>query len=310
MGRDINSAGDEQAPFIHADNQTLYYTSDGLPGYGGSDLFVIRKGLTGEWGKPENLGFPINTIENEGSLAVSADGLTAYYASDRSDSRGNLDLYKFDLRPDIRPYRTLYVKGNVIDKKTNKPLPSSVELMDNATNKPLMKVQTDEMGEYFITLPTGKDYTFTVNRKGYLFYSELYDLSKKDADSVYKKDIYLQPVELNIVSTFNNILFANNSYELPPAASVELDKLLQVLSENPSLKVEISGHTDNIGQAEDNLKLSTSRAKTIVDYLVSKGIDAKRLSYKGYGSTQPVSDNTTEKGRAKNRRTTFTITGL
>ena len=310
MGPDINSAGDEQAPFIHADNQTLYYTSDGLPGYGGSDLFVIRKGIDGEWGKPENLGYPINTIENEGSLAVSADGLTAYYASDRSDSRGGLDLYKFDLRPDIRPYRTLYVKGKVIDKKTNKTLPSSVELTDNTNNKALMKVQTDELGEYFITLPTGKDYTFTVNRKGYVFYSEQYELSKKEADSVYKKDIYLQPVELNIVTTLHNIQFATNSYELPSSASIELDKLLQVLTENTSLQVEIGGHTDNVGKADDNLLLSSNRAKIIVDYLVHKGIPLQRLRYKGYGATQPVADNTTEAGRAKNRRTTFTIIGL
>jgi outer membrane protein OmpA-like peptidoglycan-associated protein len=309
MGPSVNSAGDEQAPFIHADNQTLYYTSNGLPGYGESDLFVIRKKSDTEWGAPENLGYPINTIENEGSLAVSADGLTAYYASDRSDSRGGLDLYKFNLRTDIRPYRTLYVKGKVIDQKTNKPIPSSVELTDN-NNNTLMKVQTDELGAYFITLPTGKDYTFTVNRKGYLFYSELYALDKKQADSVYVKDIYLQPVELNVVSTFHNIEFANNSYELPQSGFVELGKLLQVLTENPSLQVEIGGHTDNVGKPEDNLKLSTNRAKTIVDYLVSKGIAISRLRYKGFGSAQPIADNGTEAGRAKNRRTTFTVVGL
>jgi len=310
MGPDINSAGDEKAPFIHADNQTLYYTSDGLPGYGGSDLFVIRRNLNGEWGKPENLGYPINTIENEGSLAVSADGLTAYYASDRSDSRGGLDLYKFDLRPDIRPYRTLYVKGKVTDKKTGKPLPSSVELINNSNNSLLMKVQTDELGDYFITLPTGKDYTFTVNRKGYLFYSELYALGSMEADSVYRKDILLQPVELNAVSVFQNIRFASNSFDLPAGALIELDRLLQVLTENPTLKVEISGHTDNIGKAEDNQVLATNRAKAIADYLKGKGIAADRLTYKGYGATQPVADNTTEAGRAQNRRTTFTITGL
>ncbi len=309
MGPTINSAGDEQAPFIHADNQTLYYTSSGLPGYGESDLFVIRKKNDTEWSAPENLGYPINTIENEGSLAVSADGLTAYYASDRSDSRGSFDIYKFEMRPDIRPYRTLYVKGKVIDKKTNKPIPSSVELIDN-NNNALMKVQTDELGAYFITLPTGKDYMFTVNRKGYLFFSELYALGKKDADSVYEKNIYLQPVELNVVSTFNNVEFANKAYELPQASLVELGKLLQVLTENPSLKLEIGGYTDNVGKPEDNLKLSTNRAKAIVDYLVSKGIALTRLSYKGFGATQPVADNSTEAGRAKNRRTTFTVIGL
>lgn len=310
MGPEINTKGDELAPFIHPDNQTLYYTSDGLPGYGGSDIYLLRKDPAGNWGIPENIGYPINTIENEGSLAVSADGLTAYYASDRADSRGNLDLYQFEMRPDIRPFRTLYVKGFVTDHKTGKGLPSSVELFDNDNNKALMKVQTNEKGEYFITLPTGRDYTFTVNRKGYLFYSEQYHLSKKEADSTYQKNIPLQPVELHANFVFNNILFKNNSYELPSAAYIELDKLLQVLNENPSIKLEISGHTDNVGKQEDNLLLSTNRAKAIVDYLNSKGIDTKRLTYKGYGASKPIADNSTDAGKAKNRRTAFTVTDL
>lgn len=310
MGAAINTAGDELAPYIHADNQTLYYTSDGLPGYGGSDLYVVRKNTKGEWGTPENLGYPINTIENEGSLAVSADGLTAYYASDRADSRGQLDLYRFDMRKDIRPFRTLYVKGIVTDKKTGKKLPSTVELIENNTGESLMKVQTDETGEYFITLPIGKDYTFVVNRKGYLFYSELYALSSKEADSVYKKNILLQPIELNANYVFNNILFNTNAYELPKDAHIELDKLVQVLQENPSLQIEIGGHTDNIGKAEDNNKLSTERAKSIANYIIGKGIAGERISFKGYGSTKPIADNKTESGRAINRRTTVTITKI
>jgi outer membrane protein OmpA-like peptidoglycan-associated protein len=135
-------------------------------------------------------------------------------------------------------------------------------------------------------------------------------LEKKEADSVYEKNIYLQPVELNVVTTFNNVQFANNAYELPPAAYIELAKLLQVLTENPSLKVEIGGHTDNVGKPEDNQKLSTNRAKAIVDYLISKGIDANRVTYKGYGAAQPIADNNTEAGRAKNRRTGFTVIEL
>lgn len=310
MGPDINSAGDEQAPFIHADNQTLYFTSNGLPGYGESDLFVIRKKPDGNWGKPENLGYPINTIENEGSMAVSADGLTAYYASDRSDSRGGLDLYRFDLRPDIRPYRTLYVKGTVLDANTHKPLPSQVNLIDNQTQEILMQVKTDELGAYFVTLPTGKDYTFTVNRKGYVFYSENYDLSGIQADSVFKKDIYLQPVAIKVEHTFRNIHFANNSYQLPAESHAELDQLVQVMQENPSMKVLITGHTDNVGNAHDNQVLSENRAKAIIDYLVQKGITGDRLQAKGMGATDPVADNNTETGRAQNRRTTFTIIGL
>jgi outer membrane protein OmpA-like peptidoglycan-associated protein len=310
MGPTINTAGDELAPYIHADNQTLYFTSDGLPGYGGSDLYVIRKNTKGEWGVPENLGYPINTIENEGSLAVSADGLTAFYASDRADSRGQLDLYRFDMRKDIRPFRTLYVKGIVSDKKTGTKLPSTVELIENTTGESLMKVQTDETGEYFITLPTGKDYTFIVNRKGYLFYSEQYALSNKEADSVYKKNIQLQPIELNANYVFNNILFNTNAYELPNGANIELDKLVQVLQENPALQIEIGGHTDNIGKAEDNNKLSTERAKSITNYIIGKGIATNRVQYKGYGSTKPIADNKTESGRTINRRTTVTITKI
>ncbi len=310
MGPTINTAGDELAPFIHADNQTLYFTSDGLTGYGGSDLYVLRKNAAGEWGLPENLGYPINTIENEGSLAVSANGLTAYYASDRSDSRGDLDLYQFEMRPDIRPYKTLYVKGFVTDKKTMHGIPSSVELFDNETNKALMKIQTDEKGAYFITLPTGKNYTFIVNRKGYLYYSELYALSTKDADSVYQKDIALEPVTINAHMVFSNVQFLNNSFELPSASYIELDKLYQVLLDNPSIQLEISGHTDNLGKPADNLALSTNRAKAIVNYLTNKGISPSRLSYKGYAAEKPIAENTTEIGRSKNRRTEFAITGL
>ncbi|MBC7588298.1 MAG: OmpA family protein, partial [Chitinophagaceae bacterium] len=310
MGSSINTLGDELAPYIHADNQTLYFTSDGLQGYGGTDLFVMRKLPNGNWDLPQNLGYPINTINDEGSFAVNAEGSTAYYASDRADSRGGLDLYKFILRNDIRPFKTLYVKGKVLDKKTSRGLPSSVELIDNSNNKALMKIQTDELGEYFITLPFGKDYTFTVNRKGYLYYTELYELKNKQADSVYKKDIFLNAIELNANVVLKNIQFETNAYKLLSVSLVELDKLLQVMNENPSLKLEISGHTDNIGKAEDNIKLSANRAKAVVDYLIGNGIALNRLTYKGYGASRPIGDNNTEIGRAKNRRTVFMIVGL
>lgn len=307
MGPNINTAGKEQAPFIHADNATLYFTSDGLPGYGGNDIFLCRKGPNNEWSKPENLGYPINTIEDEGSLFVAADGKTAFYASDRSDSRGGLDIYTFELRPDVRPAKTLYVHGKVYDVKTKKGLPSAVELVDNSTQKPVMNVQTDETGEYFITLPVGKDYTFTVNRKGYLFFSELYPLSKNQPDSTYKKDIPLQPIEVNASLVLKNILFETNSTQLQPISLIEINRLMQLLNENPTLRIQINGYTDNVGKPTDNLKLSENRAKAVVDYLVSKGIDLKRLAYKGFGQTKPIADNTTEAGRAQNRRTEFLI---
>ena len=194
MGPTINTRGDELAPFIHADNNTLYFTSDGLQGYGDNDIFLCRKGPNNQWSLPVNLGYPINTIDSEGSLFVAADGKTAFYAADRSDSRGGLDIYTFELRPDVRPAKTLYVHGKVFDKKTGKGLPSAVELIDNTTQQTVSKIQTDETGNYFMTLPIGRDYNFSVNRKGYLFFSELYPLSKSAPDSTYKKVIPLNPV--------------------------------------------------------------------------------------------------------------------
>jgi outer membrane protein OmpA-like peptidoglycan-associated protein len=309
MGSLVNTGGDELAPFIHADNATLYFTSDGLQGYGNSDIFLCRKEGDNKWRAPQNLGYPINTIENEGSLFVAADGKTAFYASDRSDTRGGLDLYTFELRENVRPARTLYVQGKVYDKKTGKGLPSAVELIDNSNQKAVMNVQTDETGYYFITLPIGKDYTFTVNRKGYLFFSELYPLSKSIPDSTYKKDIPLQPLEINASLVLKNILFETNSAQLQPISLAEINRLLQLLNENPTLKVQINGHTDNVGKPADNLRLSALRAKSVVDYLVSKGITSGRLSYKGLGETKPRADNKTEGGRALNRRTEFVITG-
>jgi len=310
MGEQINTMGDETAPYIHADNQTLYFTSNGLAGYGGSDMFVCRKGPFNSWSVPENLGYPINTIENEGSLAVSADGIHAFYASDRSDSRGGLDLYSFELPEQIRPFKTLYVKGFVYDNQTKRGLPSGIELIDNATGKPTMQLQTDETGFYFTTLPTNKDYTFVVNRKGYVYYNKTYAFSNKQADSTYKQDIFLEPLVIKKSIVFKNVLFEINSFQLKDTNNVELNELAQLLLENPNLRIEIIGHTDNTGDEEKNILLSTKRAKSIVSYLIEKGISINRLTYKGLGSSTPIADNKTEAGKAANRRTEFVIIGL
>lgn len=307
LGPGINTAGDESTPFIHADNQTMFFASNGLPGYGGEDLFVVRKGADGKWGKPENLGYPINTIEHEGSLFIAADGKSAYYASDRSDSKGGLDIYSFELREDVRPAKTLWVKGKVFDSKTNAGLPSSVELIDLASKQTISKLQTDETGNYLITLPVGKDYAFNVNRKGYLFYSDNYSLKNKAADSTYQKDIPLQPIEVQAGIVLRNLFFETNKFDIKPESEVELDKVVQFLQDNPTVKIQMEGHTDNVGSAADNQKLSQARAYAVVNYLVTKGIKGTRLVAKGFGATKPVADNKTEAGRAQNRRTELRV---
>jgi outer membrane protein OmpA-like peptidoglycan-associated protein/Tol biopolymer transport system component len=308
MGPGINTAGDESTPFIHADNQTLYFTSNGLPGYGGDDLYLVRKDAQGEWGLPQNLGYPINTIENEGSLIVAADGHTAYYASDRADTRGGLDIYSFELREDVRPNRTLWVEGKVYDKKTNEGLPSAVELTDLTTGQLVSKVQTDESGDYLITLPVGHDYAFTVNRKNYLFYSGNFDLSGHAPDSTYRRDIPLQPIEANANVVLNNIFFESGRFTLKSESFTELNKIVQLMNENPTLAIQINGHTDNVGNAADNLTLSNNRAKAVTTYLISKGIAPNRVVAKGFGATKPIADNGTEIGRAQNRRTELQVT--
>ena len=308
LGPEINTSGDESCPFIHADNQTLYFNSNGLPGYSEKpDLFIVKKTGENTWGIPENLGYPINTIDDEGSLIVAADGKTAYYSSDRNDTRGGLDIYTFELRDDIRPAKTLWVKGKVYDSITKKGIPSSVELIELNSKVTISKLQTDEDGNYLVTLPIGKSYAFNVNRKGYLFYSENYELSKAVVDSTYKVDIALQPITANARIVLKNIFFDTKQVALKPQSVAELDKVVQLLTENPKLKIQIGGYTDNVGKPVDNIKLSTGRAVAVVNYLLGKGINNSRVSFKGYGETNPVSDNITEEGRAKNRRTELSV---
>jgi outer membrane protein OmpA-like peptidoglycan-associated protein len=192
-------------------------------------------------------------------------------------------------------------------KKTSKGLPSAVELIDLNTKQLISKVQTDEKGNYLITLPVGKDYAFNVNRKGYLFYSDNFFLINHSPDSTYEKNIPLQPIEANASVVLKNVFFDVNKFDLKPASEAELDIVVQLMNENPTVKIQIGGHTDNVGKPADNLILSNNRAKSVVTYLISKGIPAARLSAKGFGETQPVADNKTEEGKALNRRTEMKV---
>lgn len=310
LGPEINTAGNEGCPFIHADNQSLYFNSDGHAGYGTTDLFVSRRQADDNWGRAMNLGYPINTIGDEGSLYVAADGRTGYYSSDKSDTRGGLDIYSFQLRKEVSALKTLWAKGKVFDKATGKGLPSRIELTDLRNRKLVSSLQTDEDGNYLVTLPQGYDYAFNVNRKGYLFYSENFSLHDNASDSVFVIDIPLEPIVQGAGVVLRNIFFDVNQYKLKPESAEELDRVVMLMKENPGLKIEISGHTDNVGRPADNLTLSINRAKEVVNYLVSHGIDNKRLSYKGYGETKPVSSNETEAGKSRNRRTELNIVSI
>jgi outer membrane protein OmpA-like peptidoglycan-associated protein/tetratricopeptide (TPR) repeat protein len=307
LGPTVNTAADEGCPFIHADNRTLYFNSNGHPGYGLTDLFLSKRQPDDSWGTAVNLGYPINTIDDEGSLIVSSDGKTSYYASDGGDTKGGLDLYRFELRDDIRADKVLWVKGKVFDKKTQIGLPSSVELTEINSRKLISKLQTDEEGNYLITLPVGKDYAFNVNRKGYLFYSDNFSINTNPLDSALVINIPLQPIEAGASIVLKNIFFDTKKFELKNESLTELDKVVELMADNPKLTILISGHTDNVGQPADNLLLSNNRAKAVVSYLQKNGVDIKRLTAKGLGATKPIADNASEKGKAQNRRTELSI---
>jgi hypothetical protein len=309
LGAVVNSPDMDQAPFLHPDGATLYFTSEGHGTLGGSDLFLCRLGLDGNWQAPENLGFPINTSDNEGSLIVSPNGQTAYYASDRADSRGLLDIYSFDLPEHLRARPVTYVKARVRDALTGKPLAAAVELTDVTSGEMLTRsTAAPGTGEFLMVLPSGRDYALNVMRKDYLFASEHFSLPGGRAAEPYLLDIALVPISSGGGETvLRNVFFASGSALLDDRSRHELQRLFDLLRDQPSLRIRIGGHTDDVGADTDNQRLSEARARAVRDYLVAAGISPERLEYRGYGESKPVEAGVSEAARALNRRTTVEV---
>ncbi len=308
----INTSGDEMSVFVHPDDQTLYFSSDGHPGMGGLDIFMSKRNPMGEWGEPVNLGYPINTTADENSLLVSPSGELAFFASDRPGGKGQLDLYQFALPENMRPQPVTYMKGKVYDIETKKPLAASFELIDLATGKTVVSSTSNSgNGEFLVCLPTGKSYALNVSKDGYLFYSENFQLkdSKSSKDPVLK-DVGMKPIKVGQSVVLKNIFYDFDKYDLKDESMAELGKLISFLNKNPKIRIEVGGHTDNVGGKQYNQQLSEKRAKSVYDYLIQKGIASTRLEFKGYGDAKPIADNSNEQGRAQNRRTEFTILAL
>jgi outer membrane protein OmpA-like peptidoglycan-associated protein len=308
----INTSADEMSVFIHPDDQTLYFSSDGHPGLGGLDIFMSKRSASGEWTEPLNLGYPINTSMDENSLLVSPSGDIAYFASDRSEGLGGLDLYQFELPEAMRPQPVSYMKGKVFDAETKKPLSASFELIDLSTNKTVVSSTSNSgNGEFLVCLPVGRSYALNVSKDGYLFHSENFELrNSKSAMDPFLKDVPLKPIKAGESVVLKNIFFEFDKYDLRNESQAELERLFGFLQKNPKVIIEISGHTDNVGSAAYNQNLSEKRAAAVKSYLAEKGIPVQRLQAKGYGDTVPVADNASDEGRTKNRRTEFKVISI
>lgn len=314
LGPEINTTGSDCFPFLHPDGQTLYFTSDGHPGFGHFDIYVSRRRADGSWGKPENFGYPINTKDNESNLVTSLDGRTAYFSAKRSDGPGGIDIFRFELPESLRPTPATYVRARVTDALTGQPLAAKVTFTNLSDNTELLSAQTKKDGTFLAVLPSGRDYSLQVTQKGYLFHSEHFKIEQTASLlHPYSLEIALQPIGDTAATApvgqhpvvLKNVFFESGSAVLRPASTVELDALTKLLTEHPELNIQINGHTDSEGDAAANQKLSEQRAQSVQQYLIGKGIAIARLRAKGFGETKPVASNDTDEGRSLNRRTEF-----
>jgi outer membrane protein OmpA-like peptidoglycan-associated protein len=309
-GKPVNTQFDEISPFIHVNNKTLYFASNGLPGFGGYDIFYVERDSSG-WSAPKNIGAPVNTHEDQFSLFITADGTKGYYSHEETLPSGMSDsrIYELIIPAEAQlKYRSNYVKGVVRDKKSRKPLAGRIELINLDENQVISRVESDSVtGEYLMVLTQGADYGLYVTRAGYLFRSLNFNYSAVTDFEPITLDIDLERAEAGSMVVLNNIFFGFDEYTLQGSSVAELQQIIDFLKENPHLKVEIGGHTDNAGSASYNRTLSLKRAQSVFNYLVEGGINSNRLFPKGYGPDRPMGSNDTEDQRKLNRRIEFRL---
>lgn len=322
LGEVINTPGNEQYPFWAADGTTLYFTSDTHPGLGGEDLFRTRLTRQNTWAEVTNLGYPINTAGDETNIFIGLDGATAYFSKKYIQAGSGLtdvDIYTFELPADLRPTPATYLEARVIDAVTKQPVDAVIALAPQAEDAPVSYLGPDADGRFLTVLPAGKDYFLTVEQPGYLFYGENFRLTGELLpEEPFRLTVELQPVEEAVAAggteadgsiAFKNVLFETGSATLLPVSGQELDRLVNVLLDQPSLRVEIAGHTDDVGDEQANQLLSEQRAAAVSEYLREHEVDSSRITTTGYGESRPVATNDTAEGRAQNRRTTFKLSG-
>ncbi len=337
IGSMINTAFDEVAVSLSANDSTLFFSSNGHNTMGGYDIFRTELSETGLWSKPENIGYPINTPDDDVFFVLAPDGKTAYYSTIRESGIGGKDIYKiiylgaekemilsgegelvaglqkppdnifFQEPQKLQADTSLRMQGMITDSENQKPVIAKLELIDVDINMVVATAISDASGNYKIKVPSAKSYGVEILAKEYLLYLDAIDLSKEPSDEIIIRNFKLDRVEVGVKVILKNIFFEFGKSTLKPESYGELNHVVKFLQNNETLRLELSGHTDNIGTYKYNKKLSEDRAKAVVDYLVKKGISQNRLTYKGYAYDQPIAPNTTEKGRAQNRRVEFKV---
>ncbi|MEM7654704.1 MAG: OmpA family protein [Bacteroidota bacterium] len=306
LGEPINTAGDETAPFLHADDVSLYFASTFHEGFGGKDIFVAYLEETG-WTSPKNLGYPLNTKADESHLFVNSQGRIGFINSDREGGYGGSDLYQFELDARIRPKIATFLRGLVRDSITQEPLAAKLNLIDVEKKDTVRQAITDVDGSFLMSLPLDRAYAAFVEAEGYLFTTTHFYLKELEETPYFDVVVEMKPLKKDVQVVLSNIFFETNSADLQATSDAELQFLVNFLEKNPSIRIEIQGHTDDIGGEEYNLNLSQKRAESVKNHLIEAGIGETRIEAKGYGETRPVAGNITDEDRAQNRRTEFKI---
>ena len=311
VGAPINTPGEEMSPFIHANGQTLYFSSNGHIGMGGFDLLMAEKEDEGHWQEPRNLGYPINTHEDQFSLFVTADGACGYYTHETSYNGEPVSgkLYQFTLPESIRVRnRSSYVSGRIFDADTKKPLGAEVQLFNLNSQQLEQQVAADTAsGLYYMVLTEGAPYALYVNHPGYLFKSLSFERAPEEALKPVSLDVYLDPIRSGTITRLSNIFFDTDKHEVKAKSETELQRVVKFLAQNPAVRIEIGGHTDDVGSPAYNQQLSEKRAQAVLQWLVKAGAPANQLKAKGYGQTKPQVQNTSEVNRQQNRRIEFRV---
>jgi len=312
LGKNINTKGAENSPFLASDGVTIYFSTNGLPGYGKNDIFLSRRldDSWTNWSEPENLGPSVNTPDFDAYFTIPASGDFAYLVSGEN-SLGKADIWRIKLPGVLKPRPVVLVYGKVLNSETKEPVEANITYRLLETNEEVgIANSSPEDGTYKIILPAGTIYSFMASKKGIITVSENIDLKEIKQYKEIERNLYLTPIKIGSTVHLNNLFFVTGKSEINDWSYPELLRLIDLLKEHETMEIEIAGHTDNVGSDKVNNKLSLERANAVKAYIISKGIDEKRLTAKGYGKTKPYVSNKTTEGRKKNRRVDFTILKL